>query len=86
VFYPTIIDQFILERLQILPRNKINGFFSDAYVAEWTYAKACLVRRQLALTLARMVEEEYYTMDLAKDIAADMLSRNPERLYKLEQA
>ena len=86
VFYPTIIDQFILERLQILPRNKINGFFSDAYVAEWTYAKACLVRRQLALTLAKMVEEEYYTMDLAKDIAADMLSRNPERLYKLEQA
>jgi len=84
VFYPTIIDQFILERLQMLPRNKINGFFSDAYVAEWTYAKACLVRRQLALTLAKMVEEGYYTIDLAKDIVADMLNRNPERLYKLK--
>jgi len=68
----------------MLPRNKINGFFSDAYVAEWTYAKACLVRRQLALSLAKMVEEGYYTIDLAKDIVADMLNRNPERLYKLK--
>jgi len=85
VFYPTTIDQFLLERLQMLPKNKMNGFFSDAYTAEWTYAKACLVRKQLALTLAKMVEEGYYTIDLAKDVAADMLNRNPERLYKLKQ-
>ena len=63
----------------MLPKNKMNGFFSDAYAAEWTYAKACLVRRQLALTLAKMVEEGYCRIDLAKEIAADMLNRNPEK-------
>ena len=78
-----MIEQFLLERLQMLPRNKINGFFSDAYVAEWTYAKASIVRLQLAIVLTKMVEDGYYTEDLARDLAVNLFTRNPERLYKL---
>jgi len=83
VFYPSIIKQFLLERLQMLPRNKMNGFFSDAYVVEWTYAKASMVRLQLSTVLAKMVEEGYYTEELARSLATDLLIHNPEDLYKL---
>jgi len=83
-FYPDIIEQILRERLQMLPRNKIGGFFSDAYVVEWTYAKASMVRLQLAKVLAEMVEDGYYTEDLAKSLVTDILIRNPEKLYKLK--
>lgn len=83
VFYPAFIKQFLRERLQMLPRNKTNGFFSDAYVVEWSYAKSCLVRLQLTMVLTEMVEEGYFTEELAKSLAVDLLARNPEQLYRL---
>jgi glucuronate isomerase len=83
-FYPTFIKQFLRERLQILPRNKSNGFFSDAYVVEWSYAKSIMVRLQVATVLAEMVDDGYITMDLAKELAVDLLNRNPRNLYKLK--
>ena len=83
-FYPTYIKQFLCERLQMLPRNKSNGFFSDAYVAEWSYAKSCMVRLQLANVLAEMVKDGYVTKDLAKELAVDLLYRNPKNLYKIK--
>jgi polyhydroxyalkanoate synthesis regulator phasin len=67
----------------MLPRNKTNGFFSDAYVVEWSYAKACLVRLQLTRVLTEMVEEGYFTEEVAKSLAVDLLTRNPEQLYRL---
>jgi len=82
-FYPTIIKEFLRERLQMLPRNKINGFFSDAYVVEWSYAKASMVRLQIATVLTEMVEEGYYTEELARELAVDLLTHNPEKLYRL---
>lgn len=83
-FYPTLIREFLRERLQMLPRNKMNGFFSDAYVVEWSYAKASLVRLQIATVLTEMVEEGYYTEELAKELALDLLTHNPEKLYRLK--
>jgi glucuronate isomerase len=84
VFYPTFIKQFLRERLQMLPRNKSNGFFSDAYVVEWSYAKSSMVRLQVATVLAEMTSDGYITEDLAKELAADLLARNPQNLYKLQ--
>lgn len=83
VFYPVLIKKFLRERLQILPRNKSNGFFSDAYVVEWSYAKSSMVRLQLATVLAEMTAEGYFNEELAESIAVDLLTRNPEKLYKL---
>ncbi len=82
-FYPTIIQQFIKERLQMLPRNKMNGFFSDAYVVEWTYAKACMVKLQVSKVLSEMVNDGYYSKELAVSLAEDLLLNNPKRLYRL---
>lgn len=81
--YPTTIREILRERLQMLPANKINGFFSDAYVVEWSYAKACLVRSQIAYVLAEMVDDGFYSMETAKELAIDLLERNPTMLYRL---
>jgi glucuronate isomerase len=83
-FYPTFIKQFLQERLQMLPRNKSNGFFSDAYVVEWSYAKSRMVRLQVATVLSEMVYDGYITMELAKELAVDLLNRNPRSLYNLK--
>ena len=47
----------IAERLDMLPWNKQIGFFSDAYVVEWAYAKAAMVRKQIAYVLAEQVAQ-----------------------------
>src|SRR5439155_15677219 len=42
-FFPDVIRQIMAERLDMLPANRQIGFFSDAYCAEWSYAKAIIV-------------------------------------------
>ncbi|MBS7615350.1 glucuronate isomerase [Candidatus Bathyarchaeota archaeon] len=84
-FYPAYIKQFLLERLQMLPKNKSNAFFSDAYVVEWSYAKSCMVRLQVAKVLAEMVEDGYLTNELAEELAVDLLYQNPKTLYKIKR-
>ena len=56
-FFPDTIAQVIRERLEMLPANKQIGFFSDAYCAEWSYAKAVLVRKILARVLAERIDQ-----------------------------
>jgi hypothetical protein len=79
-FFPEIIRQVIGERLDMLPANKQVGFFSDAYSVEWTYAKAMLVRRQLAGALASRIEQGQYTLGEALDIARAILYQSPQEL------
>jgi len=78
---PVVIRRMLRERLEMLPANKIQGFFSDAYCVEWSYAKVQLVRRQIAHVLAEMVEEGYLEEEQAIDVATNLLDRNPGRLY-----
>ncbi len=78
---PSVIRRMLRERIELLPANKIQGFFSDAYCVEWSYGKVQLVRRQIAHVLADMVEEGYLEEEQAVDLAADLLDRNPGRLY-----
>jgi glucuronate isomerase len=79
-FFPDIIRQIIGERLDMLPTNKQAGFFSDAYCVEWTYAKALLVRRQLARALAERIEQGQYSLGEALTIAEAILYESPRQL------
>jgi glucuronate isomerase len=79
-FFPDVIRQIIGERLDMLPTNKQVGFFSDAYCVEWTYAKARLVRRQLARALAERIEQGQYSLDEALKIAKAILYESPQQL------
>jgi hypothetical protein len=72
-FYPGTIRQVMEERLDMLPTNRQVGFFSDAYCLEWAYAKAALVRRQLAQVLAQKVAQGQYTRDEALATARAVL-------------
>ena len=47
-FFPGAIRHVMTERLDMVPVNKQVGFFSDAYAVEWCYAKALIVRTQMA--------------------------------------
>ena len=85
-FFPETIRQVIGERLDMLPLNKQVGFFSDAYVAEWSYAKAILVRKQLAQALAARVAHGQYSRDEAVGMAREILFETPQRLLGMSPA
>jgi len=83
-FFPEIIRQVISERLDMLPLNKQVGFFSDAYCLEWTYAKAIIVRRQMAKVLAERVDQGQYSAEEALRIAGTILYETPQQLLGME--
>jgi glucuronate isomerase len=79
-FFPGAIRHVMTERLDMLPLNKQAGFFSDAYVAEWSYAKAFIVRKQMAVVLAEKIEQGQYTLDDALHVAREILFETPQTL------
>lgn len=79
-FFPEVIRQIISERLDMLPVNKQIGFFSDAYCVEWTYAKAILVRRQMAEVLGQRIRQRQFTRDEALSVARAILFESPQSL------
>lgn len=81
--YQTIIRDYIRIRLEMLPYNKFNGFFSDAYVADWVYGKATLAKKQLAHILTELILEGYIDKSLAIEIAHAALHKNAENIYKV---
>jgi hypothetical protein len=79
-FYPGAMRQVMAERLDMLPLNKQVGFFSDAYCVEWSYAKALIVRKQLARVLAAKVEQGQYSQADAVGIARAILYDSPQSI------
>lgn len=85
-FFPGAIRQVMEERLDMLPTNKQVGFFSDAYSIEWTYAKARIVRAQLAQVLAQKIRQGQYTSDLAIAVARGILFETSQQLLAMQPA
>jgi hypothetical protein len=79
-FFPDVIAQVIAERLEMLPLNKQVGFFSDAYCAEWSYAKAVIVRKVMARVLAGFVGRGQFTADEAVSVARAVFFETPQTL------
>ncbi|MCC6486750.1 MAG: hypothetical protein IT364_04555 [Candidatus Hydrogenedentes bacterium] len=79
-FFPGAIRQVMEERLDMLPLNKQIGFFSDAYCADWAYAKAILVRKQMAQVLAGKIDSGQYTEEEALGIAKAIVHDSPREL------
>jgi len=79
-FFPDVIRQVMAERLDMLPLNKQVGFFSDAYCVEWTYAKAVIVRKQLARVLAEKIGQGQFTRAEALSVARGILFESPQSL------
>ena len=79
-FFPGAICQVMTERLDMVPVNKQVGFFSDAYSVEWCYAKAIIVRKQMARVLAEKVAQGQYTFEEARNVAREILFVTPQTL------
>jgi hypothetical protein len=79
-FFPLSMRQVIETRLDMLPANKQIGFLSDAYCADWAYAKTALVRKQLAWVLASKIEQGQYSMRTAIEIAHAIFYEAPQTL------
>ena len=66
------MERDIKERIDMLPACKNLGFFTDAYCAEWAYAKAVLIRKITAKALADKITDgqlkETSALRYAKDI------------------
>jgi glucuronate isomerase len=82
-FFPDVIRQVLAERLDMLPVNKQIGFFSDAYCAEWTYAKTILVRKQMAQVFASKIEQGQYSFEDAVTIARAILFETPQSILRM---
>jgi hypothetical protein len=79
-FFPNSIRQVMSQRLDMLPANKQVGFFSDAYCVEWAYAKAVIVRKQLAQVLAEKIAQGQYSFEGALAIAKQIVYETPQEL------
>jgi glucuronate isomerase len=85
-FTPSTMTEFFRDRLEMLPMNKWNAFFSDAYCVEWVYGKSTLTRSRLALALSEMMEEGLVTEETAGEMARMVLYDNPRKLYLGQEA
>ncbi len=83
-FFPTTIRQVLSERLDMLPANKQIAFFSDAYCVEWTYAKAVILRKQLARVLAEKVGQGQFKAEESLSIARQILFDAPQSLLGMK--
>ncbi|MHB1034343.1 MAG: hypothetical protein ACYC35_04290 [Pirellulales bacterium] len=83
-FFPGAMRQVMEERLDMVAANKQVGFFSDAYSIEWTYAKATIVRGQLAQVLQQKVAQGQYTVDEALAVAKAILFDTPRTLLGMQ--
>jgi glucuronate isomerase len=79
-FFPSAMRAVMAERLEMLPANKQIGFFSDAYSLEWAYAKAVLVRKQLAQVLAEQIMQGQHSLDTALQVGRAILYESPQSL------
>jgi glucuronate isomerase len=77
-FYPSIMRTVLEQRLDMLPLNKQIGFFSDAYVVEWAYAKAYIIRKQFAEVLTSKIKHGQYTLAEAMDIYKHIVYTTPK--------
>jgi glucuronate isomerase len=81
---PIDIARELRRRLDVVPRNKLIGYYSDAYYLEFVLPKFRMYKFELAMALAERMERskihpnmEPMTRDDALDLAQEMLITNP---------
>ena len=84
-FFPSIMRDVIDQRLDMLAMNRQVGFFSDAYCADWAYAKANIVRKQFSMVLEQRVAQGQYTVDESLEIASGILYDSAKQLLGMSE-
>jgi len=80
--YPPLIRKSVELRLDAVPTNKVVGFFSDAYCAEWVYPKLKLVKRIVGEVLTERVVQGLLEAEVALSVVRAWFSDNGRRIYE----
>jgi glucuronate isomerase len=79
---PVYIANDLRARLQAVPRNKIVGYYSDAYKLEFISPKFDMFRRVLSRVLAEdFVSARGWSIESALELAREILLENPRRIF-----
>ena len=79
---PAYIMNDLRARLQAVPRNKIVGYYSDAYKLEFVLPKFEMFRRVLSRVLAEdFVGGRGWSIESAVELAREILLENPRRIF-----
>lgn len=81
--YPFYVRKALETRLDMVPVNKIVGFFSDAYHVEWCYPKLKMVKRVLEQILTERAENGWYSLDTCVTIINRIFHENPRQIYRI---
>lgn len=79
--YPFYIKKSLETRLDMIPMNKIIGFFSDSYHSEWCYPKLKLVKSILRDILKERIYKGWYDTQLAREVIEKIFFENPKQIY-----
>jgi glucuronate isomerase len=82
--YPFYLRKSVETRLDMVPANKIVGFFSDAYHAEWCYPKLQLVKRVWGEVLTDRVNRGLLRAETALSLVRPIFCDNAKRIYGLD--
>ena len=79
--HPSIMHNQWARRLDMVGSPRLIGFSSDAYTAEWAYARAKLTQRVLANVLAEKIDRGFLNIDDALAMAREILYETPRQVY-----
>ena len=85
IISPEISRRALSAWVDLLPKNKINGFGGDYSVVEKVYGHLVMAKENIAHTLASFVENGAMTTDEAMQWAKAILHDNPARIYHLDK-
>lgn len=83
---PSIAEQVVRMRLEILGVRPQNGQNTDAYMLEQGYYKMRQYKRALSRALASMVEDNFFSEEEAVEVARKLLFENPIRHFGLDRS
>jgi hypothetical protein len=79
-FFPSIIENHIKERFDMVPLNKQCGFFTDAYCVDWVYGKTKLLLEAYASVFSEMVRKNRYSLSDVEYISQKIFFDTPVSL------
>ena len=83
---PSIIEQVVRMRLEVLGVYPQNGQNTDAYMLEQGYYKMRQYKRALCRALGSMVEDGFFSEEEAVEVARMLLFENPIRHFGLDRS
>lgn len=83
VISPAASKRALDEWLEVMPASKIFAFGGDYIFVEGSYAHAKFARQNVTKVLADKVDDGYFTLDEAKNVANMILRENANEFFKL---